>query len=253
MRKNDIMSSRTNTSLMGEDISFTGLESYKSTRTNIIFALPGDGCKTVLITSSFPREGKTTTCVNLGIVFAQTGQRILIIDCDLRKPRVHKLFRVNNDVGVTDVLVGIKTIEEVIKHDEETNVDFITCGTVPKTPAELLASAKMDEFLDSIKDKYDYIFIDAPPVMVVTDALVIAPKVSGTFVVARQDYTDRDGLKEALAKLNFIGCNPTGIILNGTKKKKSGYRYRYYNKYGYRIVNYRDSNTNATTNKTDKK
>jgi len=249
MRKNEILSSRTNTSLTGYDISFTGLESYKSARTNIIFALPGDGCKTVLITSSFPREGKTTTCVNLGIVFAQTGLRILVVDCDLRKPRVHKLFRVNNDVGITDVLVGIKSYDDVIKHDEDTNVDFITCGTVPKTPAELLASAKMDEFLDNVKDKYDYIFIDAPPIMVVTDALVLAPKASGTFVIARQDYTDRDGLKEALNKLSFIGCNATGIILNGTKKKKSGYHYRYYNKYGYRMTSYRDNSINEKETK----
>ena len=234
MRNNDSQSTRTNTSLIGDDISFTGLEAYKSTRTNITFALPGDGCKTVLITSSFPREGKTTTCVNLGIVFAQTGLRVLVIDCDLRKPRVHKLFRVNNDAGVTDILVGVKKTEEVTKHDDETNVDFITCGTVPKTPAELLASAKMDEFLEEVKQKYDYIFIDAPPVMVVTDALVLAPKVSGTFVIARQDYTDKEGHKEAVGKLSFIGCNPAGIILNGTTKRRSGYRYKYYNKYGYK-------------------
>lgn len=242
MKKKEVVSQRTNTSLTGNQISFTGLEAYKSARTNMIFAMPGDGCKTILVTSSFPKEGKTTTCVNLSIVFAQTGKRILVIDCDLRKPRVHKLFRVNNDVGITDVLVGMKTIDDVVKKDKNTGVDFISCGTVPKTPAELLSSPKMEQVLEELKDKYDYIFLDAPPLMLVSDALVLAPKVSATFVVARQNYTEKDGLKEALSKLKFVGCNPTGIILNGVKRRKASYHYRYYNRYGYKSLAY-TSNT----------
>lgn len=240
MKKNETVSKKTNTSLLRNRISFTALEAYKSARTNMIFAMPGDGCKTILITSSFPTEGKTTTCVNLSIVFAQTGKRVLVIDCDLRKPRIHKLFRVKNDIGITDVLVGMKTVDEVIKKDEKSGLNFIFCGTVPKTPAELLASPKMDAVLDELKEKFDYIFIDVPPVMLVTDALVIAPKTSAVFVVARQNYTEKDGLKEAVSKLEFIGCKPTGVILNGVKRRKSSYHYRYYNRYGYRTVSSSD-------------
>ncbi len=238
---------RTNASLTGNQISFTSLEAYKSARTNMIFAMPGDGCKTVLFTSAFPKDGKTTTCVNLSIVFAQTGKKILVIDCDLRKPRIHKLFRVNNDIGITDVLVGMKQLDEVIKTDVTTNVDFISCGTVPKTPAELLASPKMEQVLEALKEKYDYVFLDAPPLMLVTDALVLAPKASGIFVVARQNYTEKDGLREAVGKLKFIGCSPKGIILNGVKRRKSSYHYRYYNRYGYKTLNY------ATNLSSDKK
>ena len=95
-----------------------------------------------------------------------------------------------------------------------------------------------EELIESLKEKYDYIFLDAPPLMLVSDALVLAPKVSGTFVVARQNYTEKDGLKESIAKLKFVGCNPTGIVLNGVKGRKSMYHYKYYNRYGYRSAVY---------------
>ena len=125
MKTKKTLNSRTNTSLTGDNVSFFTLEAYKSARTNIIFAMPGSGCKTVMFTSSIPREGKTTTCLNTAIVFAQAHYRVLVLDCDLRKPRIHKLLRTNNDVGVTDVLVGVKQLDDVIKHDKKLNLDCL--------------------------------------------------------------------------------------------------------------------------------
>lgn len=229
--KNKSITSRTNTSLTGDNISFYSLEAYKSARTNIIFAIPGSGCKTIMFTSSVSREGKTTTCLNLAIVFAQANHRVLVIDCDLRKPRIHKLLHVNNDIGVTDVLVGEKKLDSVIKHDKKLNLDFITCGTIPKTPAELLASDNMKEFLRQCSERYDYILLDTPPVNMVTDALVLAPLASGIFLVARQNYTAREILKDAISKFEFVNCPPTGIILNDTSIKQSSRYTGYYKKY----------------------
>ena len=231
MKSKKTLNSRTNTSLSGENVSFFTLEAYKSARTNIIFAMPGNGSKTVMFTSSIPREGKTTTCLNTAIVFAQAHYRVLLLDCDLRKPRIHKLLRTNNDVGITDVLVGIKQLDDVIKHDKKLNLDYITCGTVPKTPAELLSSDNMRQFLYECSSRYDYIMIDTSPVNMVTDALVLAPLVTGIFFVARQNYTLREVLKEAISKFEFVNCPPTGIILNDTSVKKSGKYSGYYKKY----------------------
>jgi len=209
-------------------------EAYKSARTNIMFSLTKPGCKKVIITSAFPKEGKTTTCVNIAIAFAQTSARVLIIDCDLRKPRLHKIFKLKEQIGLTNVLSRMNTIEETIQKTGFYGLEVLAAGTTPPNPAELLASDGMKELLDNLSEKYDYIFIDTPPINVVTDAVVLSPFISGVFLVARQKFTDHRSIKDALTRLELANVKPMGFILNDVDEYSSKYKYGYkrYGKYG---------------------
>lgn len=222
--------------------SFHVKEAYKAARTNTMFSLTGQGCKKIVITSSFPGEGKSTTCLNMAITFAQTGVKVLVLDADLRKPTVHYKLDVVNGTGLSHLISGFATLEEAIIPTSHANLDMITAGHIPPNPAELLASDSMGELLDKLEEKYDYIFIDTPPLNVVTDATVLSSRVSGTIVVVRQEVTHHKDLQEALGKLEFVGVKVLGIILHDMKAQKSGKygkygkysKYSKYSQYGYR-------------------
>lgn len=230
-RKN---SSRVNL-VLNEKTPFNVREAYKSTRTNIIFSLPEKECKRIIITSAFPKEGKTTTCVNLAITFAETNARVLLIDADLRKPRIHKMLRLNGEIALTNVLSGLNKPLEAVQHSSYSGLDVIAAGRVPPNPAEMLASAAMKQALDELSQHYDYIFIDTPPINVVTDAMVLSSIVSGVYLVVRQNFTDHRSIRESLMKFEIANVKPTGFILNDTEEMISRYRYRY--RYGYKYGN----------------
>lgn len=209
-------------------------EAYKSARTNIMFSLTNPGCKKIIVTSAFPKEGKTTTCVNLAIAFAQTTAKVLIIDCDLRKPRLHKIFMLKSNIGLSNVLTRMNTLEEAIQTTGFYGLEILPAGTTPPNPAELLASDSMKEVIDTLSEKYDYIFMDTPPVNVVTDAVVLSPYISGLFLVTRQKFTDHRSIKDALNRLELANIKPTGFILNDIDEYSSKYKYGYkrYGRYG---------------------
>ncbi|MDD4688951.1 MAG: CpsD/CapB family tyrosine-protein kinase [Eubacteriales bacterium] len=208
-------------------------EAYKSARTNIMFSITKPGCKVIILTSAFPKEGKTTTCVNIAIAFAQTTSKVLIIDCDLRKPRLHKIFKIKDSAGVTNILGGMATIDDTVKQTGFYGLEVLPAGTTPPNPAELLASDGMKNLIEELSTRYDYIFIDTPPVNVVTDAVVLSPLISGLFFVARQKFTDHRSIKDALAKLELANIKPNGFILNDVDEYSSKYKYGYkrYGKY----------------------
>lgn len=222
--------------LISEQSNFAMREAYKTGRTNIVFALPEEESSVILITSSWPMEGKTTNCANLAVAFAQTGAKTLLLDCDLRKPRIHKIFKLNTKLGLTNVLRNFCTIEEAVTKTQYSNLDILPSGTIPPNPGELLGSEEMKDLLNELKKTYRYIIIDTPPVNMVSDSIILSPVVSGTILVVRQGVTDHKSVSESLEKINFTGSKMLGFILNDTDDPQGNYYAG--NKKGYNAKGY---------------
>ena len=244
--RNEKSASRGISTVLDENTDFLVREAYNTTRTNIIYSLGSErGCKKILITSASPHEGKTTTSLNIAITFAQTEAKVLIIDADLRKPRINRHLGLPRENGLSDLLCGLIDIDTAIKHSDKHNLDCITSGHIPPNPTELLSSSEMGNLLDKLGERYDYIFIDTPPVTVVTEAAAMAKYVSGVLLVARQNSTIFESLNRARTSIEMANAKILGYILNdvsgssynygGYKRygsSKRGYGYRYYG-YGY--------------------
>ena len=210
---------------------FAVVEAYKAARTNFMFMLSGSGKKEMIFTSAISEEGKTTTCINLAITFAQTGSRVLIVDADMRKPRVHRLLKIPASPGLSDRL-GNLTQSDCIYTTAYENVFVLPAGTLPPNSAELLASETMLRLMTEFNERFDYIFIDTPPVDVVTDAAVIASRFHGLVLVAREGYSSKEVMQSAVGALEQAGVNILGIVLNDADVGKYANRYRYNTKYG---------------------
>lgn len=219
--------------LLNDNTSFMVTEAYKAIRTNIIFTLSGvkHSCKKIILTSASPGEGKTTTCINLAIAFSQIGARVLVIGADLRKPRLYRHLQIERKNGLSDLLGGLIGIEDAIKHCEKYGIDCITAGQIPPNPVELLSSNRMGEVMEQLSEVYDYIFIDTPPIMLVTDATAMSKYVDGVIVVVRQNYTIHETLERTRSSLCFAEAKILGYILNDVDNLKN--RYTSYKKYGY--------------------
>ena len=214
---------------LSDTTPFAVKEAYKLTRTNILFSLAEQGCKYIAITSAYPSEGKTTTATNTALSFAQMDKRTLLIDADMRKPQIHNIFNANNQVGLSNVLGGFAAPEEAIQK-LESGLHIMTAGHIPPNPVELLASKRMQEVLEALGEQYDYIFIDTPPVNMVSDAIVLSEIVSGIIMVTKQNQSKYPELGDAISKLNFAKAKVLGIILTGATAK--GGKYSKYGKYG---------------------
>jgi capsular exopolysaccharide synthesis family protein len=202
-------------------------EAYKTLRTNIQFCQANTEIKTLVITSSCPNEGKSTTAFNLANTFGESGKKVLIIDCDLRRPTLHKLYKLSNDKGLTNVLAAQIDITEVLNESSFPGVDFIACGTIPPNPSELLNSSRMEFYLKRAKHLYDYIILDTPPISIVTDAQILAGKCDGTFLVIASGQVDKKKILESKALLDKVGANILGSILTKAKVEKSEYGQYY--------------------------
>ena len=207
-----------------------------------MFALSatGKGCKKIIVTSASPGEGKTTTCLNLAITFAQMNAKVLVIDADLRKPRVYRHLGLERKNGLSDVLGGLTDINTAIHHCPEYNIDCITSGQIPPNPAELLTSSEMEALLNTLSERYDYIFLDTPPVTMVTEAAAMSKFTNGTVVIIRQNYTIHEMLQRAQANLKFGEAKILGYILNDVdvNQYRSGYGRYGYRGYGHRKYGY---------------
>lgn len=203
-------------------------EAYRAIRTNLQFASAGKTLKTVVFTSTVPNEGKSTTVANLAIAMGQDNKKILLIDCDLRKPIVHRRFGLLNK-GLTNCFAEDLNLGDVIQKDVFPNLDIVTGGPVPPNPAELLGSPKMEALLKEAADTYDYIFLDMPPVLAVTDAVLMSSQVDGTVLVLGSGDISPDEGKQAQSVLEKVHANILGVILNKVPQHhKSGYYYYYY-------------------------
>lgn len=210
---------------------FAVVEAYKLIRTNLLFVLAQENGKTVAVSSAGANEGKSTTTVNIAIAFSQLGGKVLLIDADLRRSSIHKKLRIENGSGLSDVLVGFSDFGSAVQHING-NLDVLTAGSVPPNPSELLGSKRFADFIDEAKEKYDYIFIDTPPINIVSDALVIAPRTDGLAVVIRDGVTPYEAIQHTFEAARFAGIKILGTIMNGVNSKASKrYSYRKYGSY----------------------
>lgn len=211
-------------------------ESFRTFRTNVISKRKNDEAMTILVTSSGPGEGKTTTVTNLAVTLAQMEAKVLQIDLDLRRPLVHTFFNLEKENGISDFLIDkSKDIESLIRPTQISNLDTITSGLIPPNPSELLASKRLDEALKHLKEKYDYILLDSPPVIAVTDSLVLANKADIIALVVRVGKADVNIIKRAKELLANVGVDISGAVINGVHPQKyySAYEYNYYYYYYY--------------------
>lgn len=207
-------------------------EAYRALRTRIKFSkIDKDTLKTLLITSPTSQEGKTTTSVNLAGSMAQANLKTLLLDADLRKPRVHNVFNTKRYPGFTDYFFGQTSYNEIIRTTELNNLFYITAGTIPPNPSEILSSPQMEAFLEKLKDQFDYIIIDSPPLIAVTDAEILAQAVDGTVLVVSANATEMDLLEKSVEILNRDKSAFLGVLLNNFSYRSgysSYYKYYYY-------------------------
>jgi succinoglycan biosynthesis transport protein ExoP len=210
--------------LFEEDPDGAIAESFRSMRAALVYSTPGDGCRTVLVTSAVPKEGKTLCSVNLAIAFAQIGQRTLLIDADLRRPMAQRIFELPNTGGLTSVLVHGRDLKEAAVEGPVPGLRILPSGPLPPNPAEMLGSEPMLQLLERIRGEWDRIIIDSPPTCAVSDAIVLAPHVDVVLQVVR---AGRSGCREAsrsMRQITEVGGRHVGVILNGTRQSGRGYR-----------------------------
>jgi succinoglycan biosynthesis transport protein ExoP len=207
-------------------------ECCRTIRTNLTFMSLGKPLKTLLVTSPGPAEGKTTMAVSLAITIAQSGRRTLIVDTDLRRPRVHKVFGLSLRDGVTSLLTGEAKIEDCVRQTQVDNLWVLPSGTIPPNPAELLQTDGFTKLVEQLKDRFDLVVLDSPPIGVVTDAAILGPQVDGVLVVVRCEQTTRDTLASAARQLKDVGAHLLGCVLNETDlSRRRTYKGYYYGGY----------------------
>lgn len=205
-------------------------EAYRSIRTNIEFSNVDKEIKTIVVTSSQQNEGKSTVIANLAVSFAgMENKKILILEGDLRNPTVHRMFNISNTHGITDILTGQKSFDECVHKTEVEGLEVLTCGKIPPNPAEMLASNKMKVLIESLKDYYDYIFIDSPPIGIITDAGIISSYADGTILVVASKEVDIEMAQISKDRLEKVNANILGVVLN--KFEEANGAYGYYNYY----------------------
>lgn len=203
-------------------------EQYRTIRTNIQFSAVDQDIRSIIVTSSGPGEGKSTTAGNMAVVFAQQGKKVLLIDADLRKPTVHYTFNLLNNSGLTAVLTKrMELIDAVIQTDEQ-NLFVLPSGPVPPNPSELLASKSMDGLVNQCLEQFDMIIMDTPPILSVTDAQILANKCDGTILVVSSGKTETDKAIKAKELLDSVNANILGVVLNNKKMEKNDQYYYYY-------------------------
>lgn len=208
-------------------------ESYRTLRTNLQFSKVDRSLKTILVTSSGPKEGKSTTAANLAIALAQIGQKIVLVDADLRRPVIHSIFGIKKDEGVTNYLMDTIKYDQILKPTFNENLFIICSGILPPNPSELLASKSMEQLIEKLYKDFDVIIFDSPPVIAVTDAVILSTKVDGTILVVNSGHTNKDALSRCTTLLESVGTNPLGILLNGVNIEGmyGSYYYYYYHHY----------------------
>jgi len=208
-------------------------ESYRSIRTSLLLSSAEPNLKAIVVSSPTTAEGKTATVANLAVTLAQMEKKVLIIDSDLRKPKQHRIFKVKNINGLTNYLAADIDLKELIKQTRIPNLYLINSGPIPPNPAELLVSEKMAKLIKDLKQQFNYILFDTPPILAVSDALVLGPMIDGMILIVWGEKTSREALKRAKEKLDMLKIKTLGAIINNLNIHRSGYYYKYYHYYNY--------------------
>lgn len=191
-------------------------EQFRTIRTNIQFSMATKNLQTILFSSSGPFEGKSTICTNIASVFADQDKRVLVVDADMRLPSIDKIFHLENKIGLSTLMTSEKLkVEEAIQHVEGVHLDILPSGIVPPNPSELLASERMDEIIEELKQQYDLVLFDLPPIVSVTDAQIMATKVDGVILVIRKDIANVEDIYKAKELLELVNANVLGAVFNG--------------------------------------
>lgn len=202
-------------------------EQFRTIRTNIQFSVVDEEIQSIMVTSSGPMEGKSTTAANLAVVFAQQGKNVLLVDADLRKPTVHYTFGLTNSIGLTSVLTRQSELGQAVNVTDVEHLHVLTSGPIPPNPAELLSSRAMAQFFEIAKEEYDMIIFDTPPVNAVTDGQVLAHQCDGTLLVVSSGRTEIDTATKAKELLIAAKARILGVVLNNKKAKDTQYYYYY--------------------------
>lgn len=200
-------------------------EAYRTLRTNIQFYGLDQAVQTLLITSAGAEEGKSTTLANLAVTFAEAGRSVLMVDCDLRRPSLHQLFDIDNQAGLTTAIREEKALNEVILPTAVPGLRLLPSGPLPPNPSELLGSQRMDRIIETLRGVAEVILFDAPPLIAVTDAIVLGAKMDGVLLVVSAGRTKRDHAVRAKRLLEKVNAKVLGVVLNNTKLDGSLYRY----------------------------
>ncbi len=224
-----------NKNTLHKNLDFTATEQYKLLRTNLDFTLPEDEkCPVIGVTSSMRGEGKSTTAINLSYVIAEKGKRVLLIDGDLRIPSIGKKMEIDSSIGLTDLLMGKGAQVCDFQSSLLKNWYILPSGDIPPNPSELLGSRRMEAILSDLKEKFDYIIIDLPPVNIVSDALSISSFISGMIVIIREDYTEKSELERCFRQLKLSNVKVLGCVINEAKNGNGSYgKYKKYKYYKY--------------------
>ena len=232
-KKNRNSNAEMRTETISDKSKFAIVESYKSARSNIMFSLSADDDKLFAVTSYSKGEGKSTVSANLAISFSKMEKKVLLVDCDLRRPNIHNIFKIENQAGLSNVIGKMVEFEEVIHRNVLTNLDVLPSGTIPPNPSELLCSPKFTNLIKKLYEEYDYIIFDTPPIGVVSDALLLKDLIAGFVVVLRERSTTHgdvqnimDSMKLADAKI--LGFVKVGCTSNKKRSRRGYYYYQYY-------------------------
>lgn len=208
-------------------------EAFRTLRTNLGFACGNEEYRTIMVSSPGPLEGKSTVISNLAIVLAQADKKVLLADCDLRKPVQHRIFNLPNRQGLTNCLLGQVTVEEAVQPGSPANLSLLTSGPIPPNPAEILSSPRSGAFWASLREKYDYVLVDTPPVLAVTDGVILAGQLDGAILVIRAGATRSNMALQARNQLARASTRLLGVVLNMVKVDSPDYQYAYYYYYGH--------------------
>lgn len=223
-----------NFELLSDRSPFAYAEAFKSFRTNLEFVSATENCKTIMMVSALSGEGKTTASINLAIALAQDGKKVLLADCDLRRPKVQRYLRIKHtsQYGVSTVLNGTTDIDNAIGYIEELGIYVMLSGTTPPNPSELLASDNSMKMFSELKTRFDYIICDTPPVSIVADTIAFSRYMDGAILVVRQNYASRSQIAESVNRLKTVDANILGVVLNDYDSKVDTY-YKYDKYYSY--------------------
>ena len=222
--------------MIGQGLNFASSEAYKLLRTNLMFSFVDSDAKRVIgITSSVKGEGKSITSINLANAIAETGKRVLLVECDLRLPTMAKRLNLKSEPGLSNLLVGLSSSSEVVRRGVlRATLDVLPAGAVPPNASELLQCSRMQYTIEKFSEYYDYILLDLPPVTVVSDALIVSRLTAGMVVVVRSDYATKAVLGETMRQLKYVNAKVLGFVFNGVKESAGNYYKKYYRKgYGY--------------------